>query len=49
MGEKREEWRRGKKRGEKDSMGGVTGHTETSRQCVLERGEWRGEVMEMSG
>lgn len=35
--------------GGKDSMGSVTGHTETSRQCVLERSEWRGEVMKMSG
>lgn len=26
-------------------MGSVTGHTETSRQCVSERGEWRREVM----
>ena len=43
-GKKTEEWRRGKKR-KKDSMGSVTGHTETSRQCVSERGEWRREVM----
>lgn len=34
----------GKKK-EKDSMGSVTGHTETSKQCVSERGEWRREVM----
>ena len=26
-------------------MGSVTGHTETSKQCVSERGEWRREVM----
>lgn len=38
----------GEKRGEKDSMGGVAGHTKTLRQCVLERGEWR-EVIEMLG
>lgn len=38
------------RRGMENSMGSVTGHTEeTSRQCVLERGEWRGEVMEMLG
>lgn len=29
---------------------GTGGHTKTFRQvCVLERGEWRGEVVEMSG
>lgn len=35
----------GEKCGEKDSMGGVTVHTMTLRQCVLERFEWRREVM----
>lgn len=44
-----EEGGAGGKCGEKDSMGSVAGHTETSRQCVSERGEWRGEVMEMLG
>lgn len=48
-GEKREEWRRGETCREKESMGSVTGHTKTSRQCVSERGEWRREVIEMLG
>lgn len=39
----------GEKHGEKDSMESVTGHTKTLRQCVLERGEWTEEVMEMLG
>jgi len=38
----------GNKCGEKESMGSVTRHTKTSRQCVLESGEWR-QVMKMLG